>query len=120
MMQRRDEAHHRNGPDVRRVTSILMEEAILYLLETAGYRTALTANGDPTLNEGSNGLCVQGRGGSHQIDGIADFAIGHPFSHPQRLLVEVKFLEKVADIEVVRNAVGGAARCERILDRLSR
>jgi hypothetical protein len=51
-------------------------------------------------------LSVIGRGGRHQIDGIADFAVGQPFSHPQRLLVEVKFHERLVDIEVVRNAVG--------------
>ncbi len=103
-MQRRDEAPHRRGPDARRIAGILMEEAILYLLETAGYRTVLAANGDPTLHEEHDELSILGRGGRHQIDGIADFAIGHPFSHPQRLLVEVKFHGRPLDSEVILKA----------------
>jgi hypothetical protein len=83
-----------------------MEEAILYLLEASGYRTVTNANGDSTLHEDHGSLSVVGRGGRHQIDGIADFAVGQPFSHPQRLLVEVKFHTRPVDIDVVRNAVG--------------
>ena len=93
-------------PDSRSITGMLMEEAILYLLEASGYRTVTNANGDPTLHEERGLLSVLGRGGRHQIDGIADFAIGQPFSHPQRLLVEVKFHTRPVTLEVVRNAVG--------------
>lgn len=94
------------APDTRQITGMLMEEAILYLLEASGYRTVTNGNGDPTLHEERGILSVLGRGGKHQIDGIADFAIGQPFSHPQRLLVEVKFHGQPVDIQVVRNAVG--------------
>lgn len=98
--------YQRRIEDARNMTGMLMEEAILYLLEASGYKTVTNVNGDPTLYEERGVLSVLGRGGRHQIDGIADFAIGQPFSHPQRLLVEVKFHERPIDIEVVRNAVG--------------
>ena len=60
------------------------------------------------LSRGSAGLNVNGRGGSHQIDAIADFRVGHPFTYPPRLLVEAKAFgsQKSVGLEVVRNAVG--------------
>jgi hypothetical protein len=95
--------------DVTHIRGMLLEEAVLYLLRRAGYRTVNTAAGDPTLYAGhSAGIAVWGRGAAHQIDAIADYIVGQPFSHPQRLLVEAKcYSNKYAiDIGTVRNAVG--------------
>lgn len=51
---------------------------------------------------------MKGRGGSHQIDAIADLRVNHAFSHPQRLLVEGKFYsdERTINIGTIRNTVG--------------
>lgn len=86
----------------------LLEEAILYLLYASGYEPVLTAGSDPTLTLSNSGMEVQGRGERHQIDAIADFVLSPPFSNPQRLLVEAKFLTKRVGIPIVRNAVGVA------------
>jgi hypothetical protein len=51
-------------------------------------------------------LEVRGRGERHQIDAVADFAIAQPFSHPQRLLVEAKFMGSKVGLPIIRNAVG--------------
>lgn len=88
------------------IRGMLLEEAVLYLLRWSGYKTVNAPNGDPTLYAGSAGLEVMGRGGTHQIDAIADYVIAHPFSHPQRLLVEAKFKKGRIGIEVARNAIG--------------
>jgi hypothetical protein len=73
---------------------MLLEEALLRPLSVSGYETVERADGDRTLHDGPSGLEVCGRGGNHQIDAVADFAIGHPFSHPQRLLLEAKSLQQ--------------------------
>jgi hypothetical protein len=85
---------------------MLLEEAILYLLRASGYKTIESTNGDNTLENHAAGLAVKGRGGRHQIDAIADFAVTPPFSHPQRLLLEAKCYNEEIGIEVVRNAFG--------------
>lgn len=88
---------------------MMLEEALLYLLEVSGYRRVegATASGknDPTLQDGTVGLEVLGRGEAHQIDAVADLAIAQPFSLPQRLLIEGKFRPQKTGIEVVRNAI---------------
>ena len=90
------------------VRGALLEEAILYLLVRSGYSLILEAGTDPTLCASSAGLCVRGRGGVHQIDGVADFRVPQPFSNPQRLLVEAKAHDPTyaVGLPVVRNAVG--------------
>lgn len=89
------------------VRGMLLEEAVLHLLRHSGYRTIENAGSDPTLKNGSAGLEVRGRGGLHQIDAIADYTIPHPFSYPQRLLVEGKcYSNPSIGLEVIRNAVG--------------
>lgn len=90
------------------VRGALLEEVALWLLEFAGYRTVAIAGRDPTLRAGHAGLEVRGRGTSHQIDAIADFTIGQPFTNPQRLLVEAKAYDqgRTIGIQDVRNAVG--------------
>lgn len=73
------------------IRGAVLEEVLLYLLQLAGYRIVEYSPKDPTLYQGPAGLEVLGRGGRHQIGAVADFAVGHPFSHPARLLVEAKF-----------------------------
>ena len=88
------------------IRGILLEEAVLYLLQASGYRTVPSAGTDPTLNDGSAGLEVHGRGAKHQIDAVADFYLVSPFTYKQRLLVEAKCLrssERVG-LPIVRSA----------------
>lgn len=91
------------------VRGILLEEIILFLLKTSGYKTIEDPRSDPeVLRLGAAGMEVNGRGGKHQIDAIADFHISAPFSYPQRLLLEGKcYSDKYkVGIPIVRNAVG--------------
>jgi hypothetical protein len=99
--------------DVTQVRGMLFEEAVLYLLRQTGYRTVDATSGDPTLQTHPAGLAVVGRGARHQIDAIADYLVGQPFSHPQRLLVEAKCFtgKKPVGLEVTRNAVGVLRGC---------
>ncbi|MGN6555190.1 MAG: hypothetical protein ACTHLW_15900 [Verrucomicrobiota bacterium] len=87
---------------------MLLEEAVLHLLQRSGYRTVDAPGTDPTLCNVGAGLAVRGRGSEHQIDAIADFVVHQPFSNPQRLLVESKCYGSNyrVGIEVVRNAIG--------------
>lgn len=92
---------------VRQIHGMMLEEAVLYLLGASGYQTIESAGDDPTLHDGKSGLEVRGRGGTHQVDAIADHRIGLPFSYPPRLLVEAKcYTTKPVGLEIVRNAVG--------------
>lgn len=90
------------------IRGMLLEEAVLYLLQSAGYRIVDDGADDQTIVPGRSGLEVMGRGGRHQIDAIADFEICPPLSYPQRLLVEAKCYSerKPVGLEVVQNAVG--------------
>ena len=87
---------------------MLLEEAVLHLLQRSGYRTIDEPGDDPTLCTVGAGIAVRGRGCEHQIDSIADFLVRQPFSNPQRLFVEAKCYasESRVGIDVVRNAVG--------------
>lgn len=93
---------------ISHVRGMLLEEALLQLLRSTGYKTVDDVNGDPTLGRSPAGLMVKGRGTSHQIDAIADFSIHAPFSHPQRLLVEAKCFEprQRVGLSIVRGALG--------------
>src|SRR5712664_1249051 len=90
------------------IRGMLLEEALLHLLESTGYRTVLSRGADPTLFDGPAGLKVRGRGSDHQIDAISDFQAPPPFSHPQRLLVEAKCFDPGVRVglPIVREAVG--------------
>jgi hypothetical protein len=81
---------------------------VLALLRAAGYQTVSSAGTDTTLIDTGAGLAVHGRGAHHQIDGIADYLVGVPFSHPHRLLVEAKnySTRRRIGLDIVRNAVG--------------
>lgn len=85
---------------------MLLEEAILYILSKTGYSPIFKKNGDTSLNDGSSGLEVLGRGARHQIDAVADFLYTPPFCNQQRLLIEAKFKSSKTGIEIVRNATG--------------
>lgn len=94
---------------IRGVRGMLLEEAMLYLLEWSGYSVVLDAPlEDETLRQGHSGIEVRGRGTDHQIDAIADFGIMQPFSNPQRLLLEAKCYAQgnTVGVEIMRNAVG--------------
>lgn len=92
---------------IRQIRAMFLEEAVLHLLRTTGYRTVDEAGDDRCLHDGPAGIEVLGRGGKHQIDAIADFIIAQPFSNPQRLLVEAKFYRDTpANLTVARNALG--------------
>jgi len=94
-------------PTKPQIRGVLLEEILLYLLQSTGYCTVTSAAGDDTLDIVSAGLVVHGRGADHQIDAIADYLIQQPFAHPQRLLVEAKcFKSDKVDLKIVRNALG--------------
>jgi hypothetical protein len=90
------------------IRGALLEEAILALLRASAYRTIGECGNDPTLCVLGAGLGVQGRGSKHQIDAIADFSVGQPFSNPQRLLLEAKYHSdsRPVGLSVIREAVG--------------
>lgn len=93
---------------ISQIRGMLLEEAALQLLRTAGYTPVERAGSDPTLLDGHSGLEILGRGGKHQTDAVADFRITPPFSHPQRLIIEAKCYLPVhpVGLSIVRNAVG--------------
>jgi hypothetical protein len=93
---------------IHQVRGALLEESLLSLLRASGYRTVATYVGDDCLCRHQAGLGVRGRGCSHQIDAVADHIVAHPFSNPQRLLVEAKNYHdsRTVGVDVIRNAVG--------------
>src|SRR5882762_11621712 len=93
-------------PELGHIRGMLLEEALLYLLRRCGYIPVEYTHGDSTLRTHSSGIAVRGRGTDHQIDAIADYRLTPPFSHPQRLLVEAKWRDSAANLEIVRNSVG--------------
>lgn len=91
---------------INQIRGLLLEEVLLNLLKESGYSTVENSDNDITLETGSSGLEVIGRGSKHQIDAIANFSISPPFSYPIRILLEAKFHSENVGIDVVRNAVG--------------
>lgn len=98
--------------NISQIRGVLLEEAILFLLEEVGYSII---EFDPSqspektgLDEGPSGLKVRGRGTWHQIDALASLDYSPPFMYPLRLMVEAKCYKKKnpIGIEVARNAVG--------------
>lgn len=88
------------------VKGAILEEAVLHLLKSSGYEPVTSAGNDPTLEDGPAGLCIKGRGASHQVDAIADFVVKQPLALPRRLLVEAKAHGKRTGLDVIRNVVG--------------
>lgn len=96
-------------PTGAQVRGMLLEEAVLKLLERSGYSVIGEENVDldPTLEEKRGAIHVHGRGELHQIDSIGDLEAPQPFSNPNRLLVEAKAYSKDrVGIDIVRNGVG--------------
>ena len=93
---------------IPQIRGMLLEEAVLQMLRTAGYTSVERAGQDPTLHDGHSGLEVRGRGEKHQTDAVADFRILQPFSNPHRLIVEAKCYSQQypVGLPIVRNAVG--------------
>lgn len=85
----------------------LLEEALAWVLHDVGYRLLVHKSQDPDeLEDGSNGLCVKGRGADHQVDVLGEFIFTPPFSLPIRLFLEAKFSSHACRLHVVRNAHG--------------
>ena len=93
---------------INQIRGMLLEEAVLQLLRTAGYDVVNSAGNDPTLQEGRSGMEIADRGCWHQADALADFNVNPPFSNPNRLIVEAKCyqLNKPVRLSVVRGCVG--------------
>ncbi len=60
---------------------------------------------DELVMEG-NTLLVQGRGTTHQVDVLGEFALTPAFSLPIRMFIEAKFYRDRCKLPVVRNAHG--------------
>lgn len=89
------------------IRGLLLEEAVLHLLRSAGYDPIYGKGSDDTLEQDGDTLFVKGRGERHQIDAIADYRVQSPFSNSQRLLLEAKFYDtRQVGLAVIRNAVG--------------
>jgi len=73
----------------------------------SGYDLLVDASQDPDelLMHGSE-LRVRGRGTSHQVDVLGEFAFTPPFSLPVRLFLEAKHYTQKCGLNVVRNAHG--------------
>lgn len=95
---------------LHQIRGMCLEEVVRHLLKATGYRPIDSSDvaKDPTLDVGSAGMIVRGRGSDHQIDAISDFLVQQPFSNPQRLLVEAKCYNNSTNVDlgVVRNALG--------------
>src|SRR5712691_202875 len=85
----------------------LLEEALAWLLRNTGYRLLVHDSQDPDelVMEG-NTLVVQGRGTTHQVDVLGEFALTPAFSLPIRMFIEAKFYRDRCKLPVVRNAHG--------------
>jgi hypothetical protein len=85
----------------------LLEETLAWLLRNTGYRLLVHASQDPdelVMNGGT--LLVQGRGTTHQVDVLGEFALTPAFSLPIRMFIEAKFYRDPCELPVVRNAHG--------------
>jgi Restriction endonuclease len=85
----------------------LLEEALAWLLRNTGYRLLVDASQDPDeLVMAGGTLLVQGRGTTHQVDVLGEFALTPAFSLPIRMFIEAKFYRERCKLPVVRNAHG--------------
>jgi hypothetical protein len=91
----------------RQLRGYLLEEALAWLMRHGGYDLLVDASQDPDelLMRGSE-LRVRGRGTSHQVDVLGEFAFTPAFSLPVRLFLEAKHYERKCGLDVVRNAHG--------------
>lgn len=92
---------------IPQIRGALLEEAILFLLDKAGYKTVEVSPSAVGLKHGHSGLEVEGRGAWHQIDALVTPTYSLPFTHPIRLMIEAKCYKKhKIDIKTVRNTIG--------------
>lgn len=85
----------------------LLEEALAWLLRNSAYELLVSADQDPAeLEPRGNELRVRGRGTTHQVDVLGEFAYTPAFSLPIRLFLEAKFYTTPCRLRVVRNALG--------------
>ena len=85
----------------------LLEEALAWLLRSSAYELLVSADQDPAeLEPHGNELRVRGRGTTHQVDVLGEFAYTPAFSLPIRLFLEAKFYSTPCGLGVVRNALG--------------
>lgn len=85
----------------------LLEETLAWLLRSSAYDLLVSADQDPAeLVANGNELRVRGRGTTHQVDVLGQFAYTPAFSLPVRLFLEAKFHMRPCRIEAVRNALG--------------
>ena len=93
---------------ISNIRGMLLEEAVLYLLQASGYIPVSDNKLDPTLTTGVTGLEVVGRGETHPVGAVAASVISLPFDLPQRLLLEAKVYadNSAIDMSTIRNAIG--------------
>lgn len=85
----------------------LLEEALAWMLRNTGYRIMEREEEDPDeLAMRGETLLVRGRGTTHQVDVLGEFALTPAFSLPIRMFLEAKFNRNPCDLAVVRNAHG--------------
>lgn len=84
----------------------LLEEALAWLLRNTGYRLLVRDSQDPELDMEGGTLVVHGRGATHQVDVLGEFALTPAFSLPIRMFLEAKFNHRPCSLPVVRNAHG--------------
>jgi hypothetical protein len=85
----------------------LLEETLAWLLRSSAYDLLVSADQDPAeLVANGNELRVRGRGTTHQVDVLGQFAYTPAFSLPVRLFLEAKFHARPCRIDEVRNALG--------------
>jgi hypothetical protein len=76
------------------IRGALLEEAVLFLLDKAGYKVIYRAEDSSELSgirNGRSGLELRGRGTWHQIDALAECDTSPAFMYPLRLILEAKF-----------------------------
>jgi hypothetical protein len=73
----------------------------------SGYELLVNSGQDPDeLSMHGSELRVRGRGTTHQVDVLGEFAFTPAFSLPVRLFVEAKYQNRRCGLDVVRNAHG--------------
>lgn len=92
---------------VAQLRGYILEEALSYLIRTAGYKLLVDSKQDViNLRPGSAGLEVRGRGGWHQADVLGQLEMIPAFTYPFRLFTEAKHHQEKVHMPIVRNAVG--------------
>ncbi len=96
------------APKPYQIAGMVLEEAILALIGSAGFSAVTKIDNDATIDPSKPPITIHGRGTDHQIDVVADPIIGYPFSNPTRLLIEAKAysVSRPVKLPIIRNAVG--------------